>query len=77
VASFTVKTKGLAAQLTDTSTDPDGTIASRLWNVGDGRTSTNNPLTFRYRSAGTYTVTLTVTDNDGATNTTSKQVTVQ
>jgi subtilase family serine protease len=76
-ASFTAKSRGLIVQLTDTSTDPDGTIASRLWNVGDGRTSTNNPLTFRYRSAGTYTVTLTVTDNDGASSTTSKQVTVQ
>jgi subtilase family serine protease len=77
VASFTVKTKGLAVQLTDTSTDPDGSIASRSWNVGDGRTSTKNPLLYRYATAGTYTVTLTVTDNDGASSTTTQSVTVK
>ncbi|MBS0446336.1 MAG: PKD domain-containing protein [Proteobacteria bacterium] len=77
VASFTEKQRGLAVQLVDTSTDPDGTIASRLWNVGDGRTSTKSPLLFRYATAGTYTVTLTVTDNDGASTTTSQQITVK
>ena len=76
VASFTVKTRGLTVRLTDTSTDSDGAIASRSWNVGDGRTSTRNPLTFKYASAGTYTVTLTVKDDEGATNTTTKSVKV-
>jgi subtilase family serine protease len=76
VASFTVKSKGLTVQLTDTSTDPDGTVVSRVWNAGDGRSSTKNPLTFRYATAGTYTVTLTVTDDDGATSSTSQTVTV-
>ena len=51
-----------------TSTDPDGTIAGYAWNFGDGtpRAPVANP-THTYAAAGTYTVTLTVTDDDGAT----------
>jgi PKD repeat protein len=63
-------------QVADTSTDPDGTIVSRLWDLGNGRTSTRQKLTYRYASPGTYTVTLTVTDNDGESSSTSQQVTV-
>uniref|UniRef100_UPI0021483C33 M14 family zinc carboxypeptidase n=1 Tax=Tahibacter caeni TaxID=1453545 RepID=UPI0021483C33 len=40
VANFTSMTNGLTATFTDTSTDSDGTIASRSWNFGDGTTST-------------------------------------
>jgi pseudolysin/vibriolysin len=76
VASFTSRSRNLLVQLVDTSTDSDGTIASRLWDVGDGRTSTKSKVLFKYASAGTYTVTLTVTDNEGATSSTSKTITV-
>ncbi len=61
---------------TDTSTDLDGTIVSRRWVFGDGATSTAQNPTHRYRRTGTYTVSLTVTDNDGATGTGSQQITV-
>ncbi|WP_282563035.1 PKD domain-containing protein [Tahibacter amnicola] len=76
VANFTSTTSGLTANFTDTSTDSDGTIASRSWNFGDGSTSTATNPSKTYASAGTYTVTLTVTDDDGATNTKSGSVTV-
>ena len=52
---------------TDTSADSDGTIASRSWNFGDSTTSTATNPSKTYAAAGTYTVTLTVTDNSGAT----------
>ncbi|MFN7920957.1 MAG: glycoside hydrolase family 44 protein [Bryobacteraceae bacterium] len=49
------------------SNDPDGTIASYLWNFGDGATSTAANPSHSYTAAGSYTAVLTVTDNRGAT----------
>jgi bacterial leucyl aminopeptidase len=76
VANFTASVSGLTVNFTDTSTDSDGTIASRSWNFGDGTTSTLANPSKTYTAAGTYTVALTVTDNNGATNTKSQTVTV-
>jgi serine protease len=76
VASFTFSSSGLTASFTDGSTDPGGSIASRAWNFGDGTTSTAANPSKTYSAAGTYTVTLTVTDNGGLTNTTTRSVTV-
>jgi PKD repeat protein len=68
-ANFTFSTSGLTATFTDTSTDPqgNGTIASRSWNFGDGGTSTATNPSRTYAAAGTYSVTLTVTDAGGLT----------
>jgi serine protease len=76
VANFSFTTSGLTATFTDGSSDPDGTIASRSWNFGDSTTSTATSPVKTYAAAGTYTVTLTVTDSQGATNSTSRSVTV-
>jgi YD repeat-containing protein len=48
------------------SYDPDGSIASYSWNFGDGGTGSGFSLTHTYSAPGTYSVTLTVTDNLGA-----------
>lgn len=48
------------------SYDPDGTIVSYSWTFGDGGTGSGVAPTHAYGATGTYTVTLTVTDNLGA-----------
>ncbi|HEY8718478.1 PKD domain-containing protein [Pengzhenrongella sp.] len=77
VASFTATPTGLTLALDATaSTDSDGTIASYEWTYGDGGTDTGVTASHVYPAGGTYTVTLTVTDNSGAATTTSQQVLV-
>lgn len=49
------------------SNDPDGTIVSYLWDFGDGNTSGSANPSHTYASAATYNVSLTVTDDGGAT----------
>ena len=75
-ASFTYSCSGLTCNFTDTSTDSDGSISSRSWAFGDGATSTATNPSHTYAAGGSYTVQLTVTDNGGATGTTSKTVSV-
>ncbi len=58
------------------SSDPDGSIASYSWNFGDGGTSTAANPTHTYAAAGTYNVSLTVTDNLGATGSNSTTATI-
>jgi hypothetical protein len=58
------------------SNDPDGSIVSYSWDFGDGTPGSGETTTHTYGSSGTYTVTLTVTDDDGATDTATQQVTV-
>ncbi len=47
------------------SSDPDGQIISYNWDFGDGSTDTGANVSHTYLNAGIYTVTLTVTDNEG------------
>jgi PKD repeat protein len=76
-ANFTSSCTNLACSFTNTSTDPDGTIASSSWTFGDGSTSTATSPSHTYGSAGTYSVSLTVKDDKGASSsTTTKSVTV-
>jgi PKD repeat protein len=51
-----------------TSYDPDGNIVSFSWRFGDGTTSTQANPSHTYAAAGTFTATLTVTDNSGASS---------
>ena len=58
------------------SNDDDGDLISYLWNYGDNYGGTGVVASHTYSSPGTYTVTLTVTDDDGANATTFTTVVI-
>jgi PKD repeat protein len=60
----------------DESTDMDGSIESWFWDFGDGIASTAKDPTHHYESMGTYTITLTVKDDDGATDIQTRKITI-
>ncbi len=68
---------GNAVDFVDLSTDGGGTVVAWAWTFGDsGTSSVQNPPTHTYAAPGVYHVTLTVTDNDGATNMAETDITV-
>lgn len=68
------KEVGEPITFTNQSYDPDGFIVETKWDFGDGKTSTDKNPTHSYEKAGSYTVTLEVTDDQGATSKTSKNI---
>ncbi len=59
------------------STDSDGRITGHAWDFGDGSApAAGEQVVHAYAAAGTYTVTLTVTDDDGATTTATREIAV-
>ena len=58
------------------STDADGSISSHLWDFGDGTTSTEANPAHVYATPGIYSITLTVTDNDGESTVTNTQASI-
>jgi PKD repeat protein len=58
------------------SQDPDGTIVSYAWDFGDGAKDVGAKVSHTYEDEGVYTVTLTVTDDDGLTDSDATTATV-
>ena len=58
------------------STDTDGTIASYAWDFKDGNTGNGETINHTFSSSGSYNVKLNVTDNEGATASATKTITV-
>ena len=82
-ASFTVAPAspvvGETVTFTDTSTDADGTVASRVWDLDDDgqfNDASGVSATRSFAATGTYTVRVRVTDDGGLTSTASRTVTV-
>ncbi|HYG52971.1 MAG TPA: PKD domain-containing protein [Flavobacteriales bacterium] len=71
--NFTVECVGDSSQFTDLST---GAITNWAWNFGDGGTSALVNPAHLYAAAGTYSVSLTVTNTAGCTHTSTQLVTV-
>ena len=76
VAAFLAGCGGLTCTFADRSTDPDDNLSAWSWSFGDGDVSTARDPSHAYGAAGTYTVSLTARDREGATGTMSKQLTV-
>ncbi len=72
-SNFTSTTASGCAPLTvcfsDISTPGDGTINQWLWDFGDGNNSTVQNPCHTFSAAGSYTITLVVTDDNGCSNT--------
>lgn len=81
IASFTVTppqgdtTTGFSFDATGSS-DPDGGIVGYAWEFGDGNTESGVTVTHQFAMADTFQVTLTVTDNQGATASMTQEVVV-
>lgn len=69
---YAENTIGNDARFFDHSTDADGDIVSYQWNFGDGTTGSERNPSHIYANEGVYDVALTVTDSQGASNTTQK-----
>jgi len=84
VASFDIMHPGMIVPVVDqpitfdayASYDDDGWLISYDWDFGDGTTDSGMVVDHVFTEVGTYTVSLTVTDNDGATDTDSCPVNV-
>ncbi len=58
------------------SSDADGNIIRYAWDFGDGQNAVGVVVDHKYKQQANYTVTLTVTDNDGLANTLQIQIPV-
>ena len=58
------------------SNDEDGDVVDWAWNLGDGSSASDKSVEHSYSKAGSYSVSLIVTDNDQGTDTTSHTVTL-
>jgi hypothetical protein len=75
-AAFTYSCTDLTCDFTDTSTDSDGSVSAWSWDFGDGGHSSTQHPSHSYSAAGSFTVSLTVADNNGTDDGTSHAVTV-
>ena len=78
-ADFTYVATNLSVVFTDASSDPNTEdILTYLWDFGDEMNSTEASPTYVYAAAGTYNVTLTVTDDGGLSDSTEPmEITVE
>jgi PKD repeat protein len=75
-AFFDFNCSALTCQFTDRSVDSGGAVVQWAWLFGDAGTDTTQNPTHTYAAAGSYIVTLFVRDNQGASDSTSRVISV-
>jgi PKD repeat protein len=74
-AAMDVACQGLSCSLDGSaSSDPEGPLRSYAWTFGDGSGASTASTSHMYAAAGSYAVTLTVTDRDGGVDLASQVV---
>jgi chitodextrinase len=73
---FTSSCTDLTCSFTDRSVDLDGNLTAWRWSFGDGTSSSDRSPSHPYSAPGTYSVSLTVTDDRGASRSTTAILTV-
>ena len=68
---------GEEISFTPTASDPDGKIIGWIWEFGDGETADSQTASHTFQNDGVYRLSLTVTDDDGASSTFSTEVRVK
>ncbi|MCK0146239.1 PKD domain-containing protein, partial [Arenibacter sp. F26102] len=68
IASFTTSISDLTVNLDATSSQDDGSLTAYDWDFGNGDTANGETVSYGYPTAGTYTISLTVTDDQGLTS---------
>jgi len=76
-AAFTYTIVNLTVTFTDQSMDPNGDELTYLWDFGDNETNTTQSPVHTYAAAGTYNVTLTVTDPYNLSSYVTEEITVE
>ncbi|MHA1289692.1 MAG: PKD domain-containing protein, partial [Candidatus Thorarchaeota archaeon] len=74
VADFYWTREGNSIKFLDYSSDVDGSVVNWTWDFGDGNISYERNPVHNYTKSGTYDVTLTVKDDDSASNSTTKKI---
>lgn len=80
-ASFSIDNQepprvGTAVSFTANASDPDGSVQSYEWNFGDGSTASDSSVSHTYDEPDSVSVRLTVTDDEGASDTTTRAIDV-
>ena len=66
----------LRVEFSSGSSDPDGSVVAVHWDLGDGTMADGDEVSHVYAAEGTYTLRLTVVDDDGATGEATRAVSV-
>jgi PKD repeat protein len=76
IAAFTTSCSATSCTFHDGSVDLDGNLTAWQWTFGDGSSSNDENPSHLYAAPGSYSVTLTVTDDRGATTTVTHLITI-